>query len=409
MTTDAKLTTRLNNTRKGREGLPAWSYTNKELFDLECDTLFRCHWQIIGHVNDIPYTGDYLTLDIVGERALVVRDRKGEIHAFHNLCRHRASRVVAGEQGNCAGGIITCPFHAWTYELDGRLRAAAHASSFPPLDKDDWGLKPIEFEIWHGLIFVRFNKGPQPSVKEMFAPFEDEVKPYLMDDMVPDEKGIYQTEAIPINWKSARDVDNEGYHVAMAHPGLHDLYGQDYVDEVGEGDVSRSIGVFNKTPARLWSVKHYRECVEKLEAPWSDLPKSWLYLGLYPNNVVAFYPDSVIFYQDIPKGVLGSTVRGATYRRRDESRQLKAARYLSGRIDNTTIEEDLMLMVWSQEAVYSSGYDGIILSDLERGVRAYHDRLRQDLPILNDDDKPEAGQLRSRNDDLLKGKPNGRS
>ena len=392
---------RPNDIRKGREGLPGWTYTSAELFDLECDTLFRRHWQIVGHVNDIPLAGDYLTLDIVGERALVVRDRKGKINAFHNLCRHRASRVVAGERGHCPG-VITCPFHAWSYELDGRLRGAAQAGSFPPLDKDEWGLKPIEMEIWHGLIFVRFQDGPQPSVATLFADHDAEVAPYLVDDMVPDGNGIYLTDPIEINWKSARDVDNEGYHVAMAHPGLHDLYGQNYVDEVGAGDTSRSIGHFNDTPPRLWSVKNYRKMVDALEQPWADLPKSWLYLGLYPNTVVAFYPDSVIFYQDIPKGVLSSSVRGGVYRRREESRALKAARYLSGRIDNTTIEEDLMLMVWSQEAVYSSGYDGVLLSDLERGVRSYHDRLRQDLPVLNDPAAPSAGAVRARNADLLK-------
>lgn len=389
-----------NDAWVGRNGLPAWTYNSDELFSLECDTLFRQYWQIVGHVNDIPNAGDYLTFDIVGERALVIRDKSGAINAFHNLCRHRASRVVAGERGNCPG-VITCPFHAWSYELDGKLRAAAKASSFPKIDKDEFGLKPIDIDFWHGLIFVRFQRGPQASLAEIFARHEEEIAPYLIDDMVPDGKGIYETAPSPINWKSARDVDNEGYHVAMAHPGLNDLYGQDYIDEVGIGDTTRSIGVFNKTPARLWSVKHYRKLVDQFDQPWSDLPKSWLYIGLFPNNVLAFYPDSVIFYQDIPKGVQASAVRGGVYRRADESRVMKAARYLSGRIDYDTAEEDQMLMVWSEEASQSSGYDGIILSDLERGVRSYHDRLREEMPIMNEQSAPEQGQLSARNAEQL--------
>ena len=85
--------------------------------------------QLACHVSDLAETGDFVTFDIVGERALIVRGRDGVVRAFHNLCRHRASRVVAGEQGSCPG-VITCPFHARTYELDGRLRCSA-AALFP--------------------------------------------------------------------------------------------------------------------------------------------------------------------------------------------------------------------------------------------------------------------------------------
>ncbi len=376
------------NQHHERGGLPAWTYNDKNLFALECDVLFRRYWQIVGHVNDIPNAGDYITLDIVGERALVIRDKSGHIHAFHNLCRHRASRVVADKSGNCPG-VITCPFHAWSYELDGKLRGAARASSFPKLNKDEWGLKPIDIDIWHGLIFVRFQHGPQAPVATLLARHEDEVKQYMLNEMIPTNDGITESGTCPINWKSARDVDNEGYHVATAHPGLNDLYGEHYVNDISVGDTTRSIGGFNTAPAKRWSVKHYRKFIDHLEKPWSELPKSWLYLGLFPNTVIAFYPDSVIFYQDIPKGVAGSSVRGAVYRRPTESRALAAARYLSGRIDNDTMEEDQMLMVWSQEAMASSGFDGILLSDLERGIRSYHDRLRAELPMMNDDKPPQ--------------------
>ena len=103
-----------------REGLASWCYTHEELYQLECDTLFRRHWQIACHSADVPNAGDYVAFDLVGERALIVRGKDGVVRAFHNLCRHRASRVVAGESGNCPG-VITCPFHAWSYDLDGRL------------------------------------------------------------------------------------------------------------------------------------------------------------------------------------------------------------------------------------------------------------------------------------------------
>ena len=226
-----------SNIPQGREGLSGWCYTSPELYELECDSLFRNHWQLACHTSDVPEVGDFVTFDIVGERALIVRGRDGTVRAFHNLCRHRASRVVAGERGTCPG-VITCPFHAWTYELDGRLRNPAQPKSFPPLDKDEWGLKPLEMEIWHGFVFVRFQPGPQPSVSEILSRFDEQIAPHDPASVVAVEGALGSMESAPVNWKSVRDVDNEGYHVAMAHPGLHDLYGKNYTDEPMQDDLS---------------------------------------------------------------------------------------------------------------------------------------------------------------------------
>lgn len=387
------------NLIKGREGLPGWCYTNPELYDLECQELFRSHWQLACHIADVPQPGNYVSFDIVGERALIIRDREGVVRAFHNLCRHRASRVVAGEQGSCPG-VITCPFHAWTYELNGRLRNPAQPKSFPPLDKDEWGLKPIEMEIWHGFVFVRFQPGPQPSVADIMGRFEDEVAPHDPTNLVAVEGALGSMEAAPVNWKSVRDVDNEGYHVPMAHPGLHDLYGNNYVDEPLEGMTSRSVGVIDDKPSKLWSVRHYKKLLSMLPEPWASLPRQWLYLGMFPNTVLAFYPDAVIFYQDIPLGVGKTAIRGGIYARPGEDRVTRLARKLSMRIDLLTAEEDKMLTVWAQEAIQSSAFDGIILSDLEQGVRGFHDALRQKLPVTGLSHAPETGSLARINAEL---------
>ena len=390
------------NVTAGREGLPGWCYANPELYDIECDVLFRRHWQLACHASDIAGKGDFITFDLVGERALIIRGRDGEIRAFHNLCRHRGSRVVADEKGTCPG-VITCPFHAWSYELDGRLRSPAKPRSFPDLDPVEWGLKPIEMEIWHGFVFVRFQPGPQPSVKEMLASIEGEITPYDLDGLVPDEDGLYCMESAPVNWKSVRDVDNEGYHVPMAHPGLQDLYGKNYIDESISGYVSRSVGVIDDGPVRLWSVRQYKTLISNLPEPLSGLPRQWVYFGLFPNSVLAVYPDSVIFYQDIPKGVGKTSIRGGIYRRKNEDRVTRAARFLSGRIDLLTAEEDRMLTIWSQEAMASSAYDGMILSDLETGVREYHDKLREIIPVMGLKAPPPPGQVAGINAGMAEG------
>ena len=129
--------------------------------------------------------------------------------------------------------------------------------------------------------------------------------------------------------------------------------------------------------------------------------RAWLYIGFFPNTVLTFYPDSVMFYQEFPLAVDRTLQRGRAFAYRDESRELRAARYLAGRIDRITGKEDAQLIVWSNEAVHSSGYDGVILSDLEYGVRSYHDHLRQLMPVLDLDQAPAPGGLVERNDALL--------
>ena len=95
-----------------RNGLPGWSYFSENLLDVENEELFRKHWQLVCHTNDIPEPGDYHTYDIAKERALVIRGHDRTIRAFHNLCRHRGARVVAGSSGRCNKAML-CPYHGW--------------------------------------------------------------------------------------------------------------------------------------------------------------------------------------------------------------------------------------------------------------------------------------------------------
>lgn len=382
-----------------RRGLPGWTYFNEELLELETETLFRRHWQLACHVNDVPEPGDYLTFDVAGERALIVRGRDGVLRAFHNLCRHRGSRVVADERGQCRSALI-CPFHGWAYNLDGTLRSPAHPKSLPPLDPVAHGLKPVEMEVWHGFVFLRFKPGPQPAVAEIVARFEGEVAPYGLAAMRPVER-INWVDSTAVNWKAVRDVDNEGYHVPKAHPALHDLYGQHYHDEPFINGASRSFARFNDGPGKLWSVRHYKAILPEAGGLPASHRRAWLYLGLFPNAVIGLYPDSVMFYQEFPEGVGRTRLRGAIYRRPDETRAWRLARYLSGRIDAITAAEDQMLTIWSCEAARSSAYDGIILSDLEYGVGTHHDHLRALLPVVNLANEPAPGTVAERNAALL--------
>ncbi len=384
-----------------RRGLPAWTYHSDALTALEKTELFRTHWQIAGHVSDLPEPGDYLAFDAVGERALILRGRDGVVRGFHNICRHRGSRVVAEERGRCRGALV-CPFHGWVYNLDGTLRGPARPESFPDLDRIEHGLLPLETEIWNGFVFVRFAPGPQPGIAELMAPFAAEMAHYRMEEMVPADGSVW-TDISPVNWKSVRDVDNEGYHVAMAHPALQDLYGHDYVDEPCVDGINRTIGRFARQGRRRWSVRHYVGLSAPRPHMPEDLHEAWPYWGLFPNAVIAATPESVQFYQEFPISTHRTMLRGAVYRYPDETRRERAARYLAARIDRETIAEDVQLTIWSNEAMASPAFEGFLLSDLEYGLRSHHDHLRAVLPVLTLEEAPAEEAIPAANAAMLAG------
>ncbi len=381
-----------------RRGLPAWTYHNTALHELELEEVFLKHWQIVGHVNDLAIPGDYVTFDLGPERAFVVRGSDGELRAFHNLCRHRGSRVVTGESGHCKNALV-CPFHGWVYNLDGTLRGAARPASYPALDKKEFGLREIEMEVWMGFIFIRFKPGPQPSLATCLAPYAEEFRQHASQEMVPAGK-VWSSE-LPVNWKSVRDVDNEGYHVAMAHPALQDLYGFTYQDIDYPTGLRVSKATYKPDAGKLWSVRNY----VALSTPHANLPADrhnlWAYYGLFPNSVFIITPETVQFYQELPAGVNRSVVRGKTYCYPTESRRQRAARYLSYRIDRATYAEDTQLSIWSNESMKSSAFENFHLSDHERFVRAHHDDLRQILPVMSLDAAPAADEMARVNTDLM--------
>lgn len=382
-----------------RRGLPGWTYHSQALFELERTQLFLTHWQVAGHVNDVPSPGDWISFDLLGERAVVMRGRDGVVRAFHNLCRHRGARVVDGASGHCKGAMV-CPFHGWVYNLDGSLRGAARPESFGDMDRSKFGLKPVEMEIWHGFVFLRFLPGPQPSVAEWLKPYDRDFTDYRASELQPVSKATWTTE-LPVNWKSVRDVDNEGYHVAMAHPALQDLYGRSYHDAIHEGGLAASYATFGDTPGRRWSVRQY---VKLSPAPdWlpDRLRRNWNYYGVFPNNVFATTPEGFQFYQDIPVAPDRTILTGRTYRHPDEDRQTRIARYLAGRIDRETSVEDQQLSIWSNESMKSSAFDNFHLSDLEYGVRVHHDKLRRLIPVMGEYSQPAEDEVAPMNKNLL--------
>lgn len=382
-----------------RRGLPGWTYHSSALFDLEKTHVFLNHWQVAGHECDLPSPGDWIGFDMLGERAVLMRGADGVVRAFHNLCRHRGARVVDGAQGSCRGSIV-CPFHGWVYNLDGTLRGPSQPGSFGDFDRANFGLKPIELQSFHGFLFIRFHPGPQPDIATLLAPYDADFAAYRSAEILP-VATPHWTANLPVNWKSVRDVDNEGYHVPLAHPGLQDLYGRDYRDIFLPHGLNISIGRYGDTPGRLWSVRHYNRLSQSRDHLPPHLAGAWSYYGLFPQIVFAFTPEAIQYYHEIPIGPGLTRLTGRLYRNPNETRQERIARYLAQRIDRDTSAEDQQLSIWSNESMRSSAFDNFHLSDLEWGLRRHHDDLRSLLPVMTLDHAPPEDRMADLNAEML--------
>ena len=141
------------------------------------------------------------------------------MRAFFNVCRHRAARLVDGGAGHCPGRIV-CPYHAWTYDLDGALAAVPHRQEFADFSSAQFGLKPVETEIYKGFVFARLRTG-LPSVADMLAPYQDELALYRLEELHPIGRVTFRVRHV--NWKNVTDNYSDAMHITVAHPGSHAL------------------------------------------------------------------------------------------------------------------------------------------------------------------------------------------
>ena len=185
-------------------------YRDAEIFEREISRIFLKSWLYAGHASQVPESGDYFLFEIAGESVIVARNKEGEIRALLNVCRHRGSRVCLEASGNQR--MLVCPYHAWTYDLDGALRSASHTGD--ELDKQAYGLKRIQARVFHGMIFINFDDDPIS-----FDPIEQELDaaltPYALDSAKVAHEASYLIRA---NWKLTVENYCECYHCRPAHP-----------------------------------------------------------------------------------------------------------------------------------------------------------------------------------------------
>ena len=155
--------------------LPPKAYYSPEVFQLEKERIFRAHWLCIGRTDQVANPGDYMALEVVGEPVVLVRDLGGELRVLSNVCRHRWMQICSGS-GN--RNLLVCPYHAWTYELDGRLRGAVEMHDCPGFDPENIALPIIRHEVWQGFVYINLDGNAEPltpqlrQVDEAIAEFE---------------------------------------------------------------------------------------------------------------------------------------------------------------------------------------------------------------------------------------------
>jgi phenylpropionate dioxygenase-like ring-hydroxylating dioxygenase large terminal subunit len=356
-------------------GLPAWTYSDPHFFELERQKIFRQAWQIMGHVGDMPAAGDYLTLDYLGERIVTLRGSDGTVRSFHNVCRHRAARLAPHARGAC-GPRLVCPYHAWTYDLDGRLVGVPSSQGFEVLDRTAHGLRPVEQEIFHGFIFVRLEAG-LPGVAAMMAPCAAEIGSFALDGLVP--QGRVTLRPRKVNWKTIADNYSDGMHVAVAHPGLGRLFGTSYRIEA-QAWVDRMSGEVQEGPSPNWSERAYQALLPAFTHVPEARRRQWTYYKLWPNVAFDIYPDQVDFMQFIPVSATETLIREIAYIHPGATRAHKVARYLNWRINRQVNAEDTALIEGVQAGMASSGYTAGPLSPREVCLLSFADRMRALIP-----------------------------
>ncbi|MGH8133536.1 MAG: aromatic ring-hydroxylating oxygenase subunit alpha [Steroidobacteraceae bacterium] len=357
------------------QSLPAWIYRDPDFFERERQAVFRNSWQVVCHVSDLPRAGDFHTFEFFGESALVLRAADGALRAFHNVCRHRAARLLDGPGGNC-GRRITCPYHAWTYALDGRLVGVPQRDSFTGLDTTRHGLVPLEHEVFMGFIFVRFAPG-LPSVREMASPYAGELAAYRFEELVPHGRVSLRPRAV--NWKNVADNYSDGLHINVAHPGLTRLFGRGYGIEA-QPWIDKMWGLLRDTPSANLSERLYQRLLPPVPHLPPERQRLWTYFKLWPNVAFDIYPDQVDFMQFLPLSPTATLIREIVYVYPDTRREMRAARYLNWRINRRVSLEDQALIERVQAGMASSSYTMGPLAEGEVCLRSFARRMRALIP-----------------------------
>lgn len=270
--------------------MPKAVYTSDEFLALEQKHVFSADWLCAGRAESLAEPGDYLTMEIAGEPVIVLRDRDGQVRAMSNVCRHRMSTLL---QGRGHVRAITCPYHAWTYNLDGSLRGAPAMTLNEGFCKEALGLPSVRCTIWQGWIMVTLNPDAPPpdeslrEVTDLIAPF----------DMTQYRETHRETFRWATNWKVLAENFMESYHLPMCHAGT--IGGASKLEEMvcpTGGETFNYHWILKNDTVPLALAHPTNETLQG-----DDRRKTWL-LAIYPSLLITLTPGYFWYLSLTPDG-----------------------------------------------------------------------------------------------------------
>ena len=283
-------------------GLPAAAYTSEAFFALENKRIFSASWVFAGLAHELARAGDVMPVTVAGRPVLLVRDAEHQIRAFHNVCRHRCLKLV-GAPGN-AGRAIRCPYHSWTYGLDGALHVAPYFGGREPravpvgFDRTEHGLVPVRSGTWHDWIFVDLS-GTAPPLEDFVAPLRrrlDGIDLARMHHIVTIDFGV-----VSANWKLLMENFIEPYHVQFVHSTTTEQPLTDHYTVIEPGV---------NEPGCLGCAVDVSVDAKRRDTLSADSR----FLTLFPNFVLGLYlPDQIGVHLDVPLAPGRTLQRRAIY------------------------------------------------------------------------------------------------
>lgn len=287
---------------QGSLTLEAEYYSSGKIHERETERIFQRCWLCIGSSARIWEPGSWFRVEIEGESLIATRDREGVLHVFYNVCRHRGTRLCSAEEG-MFGKYVVCPYHAWSYSLDGSLAAAPHMDDAPCFERKEFGLVEIAFVEWEGQILVNFAEHPEPF-EEALAPLIDKFTRWGLPDLRPVHRTVYEIRA---NWKLILQNYSECYHCPSLHPQLNKL--TPYRDASNDLTEGRVLGGPMHLVKGCESVTiSGRMCGTSLGDLVGDDLRHVHYYVIFPNMFLSLMPDYALVHRIFRLGPTSSRI-----------------------------------------------------------------------------------------------------
>jgi Rieske 2Fe-2S family protein len=297
--------TATSNTDPGADrGLPGSDYYAPEIFDLEKERIFYCNWFCIGREEQLSAAGDFLTEEVAGESLIATRTREGGLRAFYNVCSHRGTRICERRSGHVNRQFV-CPYHQWSYDLDGRLLKMPNVRDDAGIDREKYGLKSVAIDSWDGMLFVNLAENPRPLLDRLKVEAGEPLswERFRVGELRIGHRIDYEVRA---NWKIIHDNFNECLHCPSVHPGLTSIIpiyraGQIFDDDRDDGGVTFDDGKYTMTDSG-------RTALPVLPG-LSDLDRRSYYgYSTFPNVLMNLLPTGVMSYTLYPRAADHTTI-----------------------------------------------------------------------------------------------------